>query len=180
MSTSEEWRPAPEWEGSYEVSDIGRVKSVARVTERSDGSTYTVRERILKTHLNKAGYACVTLRSFPRQITYLVHRLMLRAFVGAPPTKDHEGCHNDGLPSNNRIGNLRWGTRKSNQADRLLHGTSNRGERHPLAKLSEADVHEIRRRLKSGERGCVIAKDFGVTRKNISLIKRGKSWAWLK
>jgi len=87
-----------------------------------------------------------------------------------------EACHNDGDPANNRLENLRWDTRRNNHADKLRHGTHNRGSRHHCAKLSEGQALAIRSDPRSLSQ---IASSYGITRQNVSSIKRLKSWSWL-
>lgn len=121
---TEQWMPIPEWPG-YEVSDLGRVRSVARIVQRSNGWRQTIRERILKLAWDTCGdtgHLTVTVYRQRRK----VHRLVLTAFVGPAPA-GHEGCHNDGDPSNNALSNLRWDTHRANSLDRIKHG------RHHLA-----------------------------------------------
>lgn len=105
-----------------------------------------------------------------------VHALVLTAFNGACP-EGHEGCHGDGNPTNNRLDNLRWGTRASNMAERTSHGADNGGERNGMAKFDEVTVRTIKLRLSLGERVTALAREFGVFHGAISLIKNGKRWA---
>lgn len=121
---TERWRPIADWPG-YEVSDQGRVRSIERVILRRNGIRQTVRARILKQTWDMpgdVGHLTVTVFRKRRK----VHRLVLTAFVGPAPD-GHEGCHNDGDPSNNTLQNLRWDTHRANALDRTRHG------RHYLA-----------------------------------------------
>lgn len=99
---------------------------------------------------------------------------------GAPPTPEHEAAHNCGKGHEGCIapGHLEWKTHAENMADKLIHGTHNRGERHTLAKLTEDDVRIILS-LKDTETQASLAKRFGVCRHNIAHIHTGRSWAWL-
>ena len=89
------------------------------------------------------------------------------------------GCHGDGNRHNNHLDNLRWGTRKSNAEDRLLHGTLLRGENAPGAKLSNAQVVEIKKALARGESLTILSRAHGVAVETINAIRRGESWSWL-
>ena len=90
-------------------------------------------------------------------------------------------CHNDGNPSNNHLENLRWDTRKNNEADKIKHGTATRGRRNPRAKLNEMQVRIIKRLLEFGTlKQTEIAKMFNVNKNIIHCIKIGKSWKYLK
>lgn len=101
-----------------------------------------------------------------------VHRLVLLAWVGPPPT-GCEGCHENGDRIDARLVNLRWDTRPANHEDKRRHGTTAAGERNPGAKLSDAQVVEIRTRRRAGERACDLARVFGVHPVHISNITRG-------
>jgi hypothetical protein len=101
--------------------------------------------------------------------------LILEAFVG--PCPDGLRClHADGNSTNNTLANLRWGTAAENSADSVRHGTSNRGERHPLAKLTEWDVREIRRKRAEGATTVSIAGEYGVTACTITDVCNRKTW----
>lgn len=105
-----------------------------------------------------------------------VSRLVLEAFVGPCPP-GMEACHfPDRNPSNNRLENLRWDTAEANQADRRFHGTSNAGERNGSARLTEAQVIEIRRRKGAGESSLVLSREFGVARVTINAIVSRRIW----
>ncbi|WP_418888451.1 NUMOD4 motif-containing HNH endonuclease [Mycolicibacterium neoaurum] len=118
------WLPVVGWEGSYEVSDDGDVRSIDR--EVTDGNrTRTFRGRQLRAASTPRGHRYVTLSREGRTKTRLVHHLVLEAFVGPRPP-GHEACHGNGLPEDNRRRNLRWDTRSSNVRDSVRHGTHNK------------------------------------------------------
>jgi DNA-binding transcriptional regulator YiaG len=102
-----------------------------------------------------------------------VHRVVAEAFIGPRP-EGLEVRHLDGNKTNNRASNLVYSTHKENEADKARHGTLRRGEANAAAKLTAADVREIRRR--KGERQEDLAAEYGCTFSNISAIQRGKSW----
>lgn len=166
--TEEIWKPVPGYEGQYEVSDLGRVRSLDRAVicmGEIKGSYMSLRKgRVLRPGPSNSGHLSVVLG---RRQTRMVHDLVLRAFVG-PPSEDHECCHNNGDPSDNRLENLRWGTRSENNIDAVKHGK--RG------KLTEEQVKEIRRRLIACRHGeqTEIARAFGVSLCTINSIKFGR------
>ncbi len=80
---------------------------------------------------------------------FLVHHLVLFAFIGPQP-QEMECCHNDGDFANNKLDNLRWDTRKSNQADRIRHGTTVVGRVGNSCKLSRDEVDHIRKLYRWG------------------------------
>lgn len=135
---TEHWRPVPGYEGTYEVSDFGRVRSLTRVVRRNDGRTRTIAGRILRCPKDDGGRRGLKLHADGEYKHARVHRLVLEAFVGPCPD-GMEGCHNDGDHSNNRLDNLRWDTRSENMLDQVRHGThiearkTHCTEGHPLS-----------------------------------------------
>lgn len=109
-------------------------------------------------------------------------RLMCIFAHGEPPTEIHECAHSCGN-GNHACTNPRhlyWATPTENQNERVIHGTSNRGERQWKAKLTEANVREIKSDLKLGSiSNNDLASRFKIDPSVISDIKRGKKWAWV-
>lgn len=118
----ENWKPVVGYEGLYEVSDQGRVKSLARHTTMKDGRGKTIREKILKNRTLPSGHKYVSLSGHGSKQKALTHRLVMLAFVGPCP-EGMEVCHNDGNPENNHLSNLRYGTRSDNVQDMIRHKT---------------------------------------------------------
>ncbi|MCK1543310.1 HNH endonuclease [Bradyrhizobium sp. 179] len=164
---TERWLPIPGFVGIYEVSDLGRVRAV----ERIDGGGRK-RGGILKPYLSKKGYHRVGLRDRKH---YSVHQLVLRAFRG-PPGPNEEGCHDNGIRTDNRLDNLYWGTPTQNNRDRKRHGTMPVGETHPQAKVDEDTVRKIKARLKTEPRSVDVALEFGTTKWIIDAIRSGRTW----
>lgn len=173
----ETWRPIPGLETSYEVSDRGNVRSLARfVTRRSrrysEGSCQkSVRACVLKQSLSSKGYPCVDIEQKQRR----VHVLVLEAFVGPRP-KGMLSLHGDGNKRNNILSNLRWGTPKENIEDAISHGVWAHGESTAQAKLTEKDVLEIRN---SRETLKAFADRLGVTQTTICDARNRKTWRHL-
>lgn len=132
---------------------------------------------------NKSGYLQFQITLPDVRDYVMAHRLIAFAILGAPPAEDWEVNHRDGKKANNRPENLEWVSRNSNIQHawdtglRVLAGPIG-GARadHPGARLSEADVAEIRRLLQTGIRQSDIAAKFAITQSNVSHIKRGKLW----
>lgn len=173
---SEHWKPIAGYEGHYEVSDLGRIKSLARGTTQSSGRQRRLVERIMSTPVHATGYRFVTLHMGAIREKLRVHLLVLRAFVGEKP-EGCEACHRDGDRTNNALSNLRYDTISANQMDRVIHGTSNRGTQHANSILDEEKVRAIRI---DPRRHGLIAADFGVSNGCVSLIKTRRTWAWLE
>jgi hypothetical protein len=108
-----------------------------------------------------------------------VHRLVCETFHGLRPDWADLAAHANGDRTDNRAVNLRWATFVQNEADPRAHGRDLTGERHHQAKLTEAQVSEIRRRRAAGERGQALGREFGVTESAICSIHRRKTWRHL-
>lgn len=119
--TSERWRPVVGYEGLYEVSDQGRVRSLPRTVVRSDGRVRAFPGQMLRPHVAE-GRRTVTLCMDGGQRPRRVYVLVLEAFVGPPP-EGMEGCHNDGDSEHDDLTNLRWDTRRGNVQDAVRHGS---------------------------------------------------------
>lgn len=116
----ERWAPIPGH--AHEASDHGRVRSPARTTTDSIGRTSQFRARVLIGRLNAYGYRVVSLGKKGHSGNFMVHRLVLEAFVGPCP-EGMETRHLNGDRVDNRLENLTWGTPFENAMDRQLHGT---------------------------------------------------------
>lgn len=128
FSSMEEWRDVPEWEGYYQVSNLGRVRSVPRVVIKPVRGTDVrkqVRSRFLRQtkKLTKHGYLVVTFSRCGKTKTFAVHILVLIAFRG-PSIHGQVSRHLDGNRFNNRLTNLEWGTQTQNMHDRVFHETN--------------------------------------------------------
>lgn len=172
--SDEIWRPVVGYLGAYEVSNHGRVKRVGR---------YGTPGQILKGIIHGAGgHVRVNLsyRGVAR-LTY-VHRIVLEAFVG--PCPDGYQCRHfpDRDPRNNHLDNLSWGTAQQNALDKATHGThpDRKGEKHPLAKLTEAAIERARKLNAQGVSQARIGAELGVHQSAISRVLRGKRWTHLK
>lgn len=108
----------------------------------------------------------------------VVSRVICEEAHGSPPTPLHEAAHSCGNGHRGCIAkrHLSWKTPTENNADKITHGTSNRGEQHPMVKLTETQVLAI---LMDGRVYRVIADEYGISPITVSDIKRGRSWAWM-
>lgn len=174
----EVWKPITGWEGLYDVSDLGRVRSLLRVVLKSNGRVMTVNERVLKLQRHNAGYACCTLSRDACLQSYLVHSLVAAAFIGPRPD-GREVNHKDADKKNNRASNLEYATGLENVHHSMSLGLNPVEERHPGAILTLEQAKFVHRRLAefSGRGACTaIAREIGVKPCIIYEIKYGKTW----
>jgi hypothetical protein len=126
--------------------------------------------------LRKNGYLYVTLCQDGRRCPQGIHVLVLKTFVGECP-EGMECRHLDDNPSNNRLSNLCWGTKKENAGDRIRNGHNACGERNGFSSLKKKQVIEIRRLHSLGIGQQEIADRFNVTQPHVSRIVLRQSWA---
>lgn len=183
---TEEWRDIPDYEGFYQVSSLGRVRSSSNERGLSKVG------RLLRPGISADGYPRVVLSKCSKKTSCRVHRLVALTFSGPAP-KGYQVDHVDGNKTNARSSNLEYVTHAENhrRASKLgLCATGDRngsrthiekrprGEQSPMHKLTLKEVLEIRDALKTGKHGIgkVLARRYGVSAMNISYIKRGKKW----
>ena len=175
MSNTEkdELREIPGFPG-YFASSRGRIFS------SRTGRMVELKARLHKGYLHvfaKTGIGRHTKKKMP------VHRLVLLAFKGYPPSAEHESRHLNGDALDNRESNLAWGTAKENAADQERHGTAvwlRRGSAHPAAKLTESDVLAIRREARGGTSHAALAARFGVSASHVGDIVAERAWQHLR
>lgn len=163
--TVELWKPAFSFDGIYECSTEGKVRSVRAVTNSKVG-------KILKPSAGTK-YLQLQLRKDGQYHRWYVHRLVMATFVGPSSLTVN---HKNGIKTDNRLDNLEYATYQEN----LLHATrvlgKRRGVLHWKSRLTENDVREIRNRLSLGETHQSIADLYGVGRVNITCIALGRIW----
>lgn len=167
----EKWRPVVGYEGAYEVSDLGRVRSVDRLIVRRhrDGvRSYRLRGRLLRP-TTATGYAYVNLGlNNSRRVSALV----AEAFIGPRPFGLYV-LHSDGDSRNDHVRNLRYGTQEENMADAVAHGTIARGAK--VSRRLDASEIELIRGLHGLMTGSQIAAEFGVSRGAVVNIQARRS-----
>jgi hypothetical protein len=153
--TAEQWLPVVGFEGLYEVSDLGRIRSLRTGKIRIPGTV-------------TGGYRQIALCVSGKKSFLLVSRIVLSSF-DRPPRPREEADHRDFDRGNNRLKNLQW---KSKQAN-MDHSTR-AGRR--AQKLTADSVRQIRRRYAAGEKQADLALEFGVTQGSISMTVSGQKW----
>ena len=165
--------PIPGYEGVYAINQLGQIRRDRAVKGARVG-------HIRKTAIHKTRhYEIVRLYRECKGKNHDVHALVASTFLGPRP-EGMEVCHDDGVHTNNHLSNLRYDTPKANQADKIRHGTTNRGERNGHAKYDRAKIQEIRAAVHAGERVPSIASRLGMPQTTIRNIKNGYRWAWLQ
>lgn len=168
----ETWKPVVGYEGLYEVSDHGRVRSLDREVPTKGLGKRTIKGRILSSAIHHTGYVQYGLSRNGKQRNHLAHSLVLEAFVGPRPP-EQEGCHRDSNKTNNRLTNLRWDTKVGNAADK----PSNRGSANPNARLDEKQVAYVIERLEAGVPQLELAHRLGIPGPTINHIATGRTWS---
>jgi len=163
------WKPIKGYEGLYEVSNTGEVRSFLI---NSSG-------KILKKQNNSRKQHTVALHKNNKTKTVTVSRLVATAFLDHPLGKDVV-CHNDNDPFNNSVSNLRWDTAMGNELDKFKFGTTNSGETNGRSKLSEADVLNIHKMRLEGIPNKEIALKYGITTQTVCAILNFRYWRHLK
>jgi len=168
MDSNEIWKDVIGYEGLYQVSDYGNIKSLPRLG--------VVRSRLLKHLIMPRGYHSVRLYSNGSNKQFLVHRLVAMSFLlnelGKP-----EVNHIDSDVNNNKLNNLSWCTREENVNHSFRSGIkSNKGSDNPRSKLCASDVINIRKMISEGHSVSYIASIYFVTKTSVYYIKKGKSW----
>lgn len=164
------WKTVPGYEGRYEVSICGRVRSLMWHEKRRR------KPRELVPAVLHAGHLRVHLYANRVCKVASVHRLVLLAFRGPPLTEDLQCAHLDGDPTNNALWNLEWVSPKENMLHRDVHLRTARGEAHASARLTESAVRQIRREYLSGRSLQGLGSQFGVSKQTIFKIVRGTIW----
>lgn len=185
--TSENWRPVAGYEGLYQVSDLGRIQSLPRLTHRKTGATErTPGRELTQFKSSRKGYLYVKLSRSGRGSMVAVHRLVAMAFLPFDPARTHVNhiSHNH---LDNRAANLEWVTPKENTAAAVAAGKfaiAHAGGRtlainnpNRRTKLTPEDVAAIRAACACGEKQADVGLRFGVTQAVVSKIKRGVIWS---
>lgn len=183
------WVDVKGYEGCYEVSSYGNVRSLERVVVKKNGVAQHVKRKILKPIKNEFGYLRVNLykEDFKMKCTR-VHRLVAMSFIPNPENKKTVN-HNDGYKQNNRIENLEWATCSENCIHAYATGLSkghnpnkngkSQGEKNSSSKITESDVRYIRKNaMQNGGKLKLtdLMLKFGISNSQIYKIASNESW----
>jgi len=164
MKTVEIWKPFPGYEGFYEVSSLGNVRRCSP----------------LKPSKSTWGYLTVAPTAPDRgQTRVCVHRMVLEAFAGPPPTPKHVANHINGNKHDNRAENLEWVTQSENILHAYRIGLKKRyfGTANAFTKLTEEKVAELLQMVANRVDQETICKKFNVSQATVSGIVSGRRWA---
>lgn len=168
IDNMEIWKDIPEYEHTYQVSNLGRVR-------RLSGSYKCHKDRILKPGIKNTGYKIVSLWKNNKQRMHRVCKLVLETFIG--PCPDGMECrHLDGNSGNDILTNLKYGTKQENINDKFLHGTTIKGSMVWNSKLKETDIPKIKDLIRLGFSDSEIGKIFNVNYATIYDIRKNKTW----
>lgn len=173
----ERWVDIQGYEGFYQISDSGRIKSIGRLSPHNLGGERFLPERILKKNPDADGYVRVVLWHPEKRPTgFAVHRLVCQAFIHNPDNKKHVN-HKNMVRHDNTLENLEWCTASENNIHAFLNGrTTVVGEARHNSKLSSEDVFNILNLGKNGFSVKRLAKMFNVSTGPISAILHFKTW----
>lgn len=169
MGDGEEWRAVKDFEGLYEISDMGRIR---RLVFRNGTTQRRYKQPHILSPAKLRGYPRIVLHKLERKRQTHIHLLVLETFVGPRPPGLY-AAHLNGAPDDCRLSNLAWVTCKENHSHKLAHGTAQTGERNGATPLTEDDVSSI---LIDSRASRALAKVYGVHPTTIQNIRAGKTW----
>lgn len=168
----EQWRPVVDYEGTYEVSDLGNIRSVRREVLNKHGRIQVFSARKKACRPSDKGYLQVKLYKDGEKKNGAVHRIVAAAFLGPCPD-GHVVDHIDRDRGNPKLTNLQHMTQEDSDAQ---GGRGSRGESSSCSKLTEAQALEIRKDPRPSRE---IAAEHGVSADHVRRIQRGLYWGWL-
>ena len=168
------WKDIKNFEGVYQISNLGRVRSLPRIVKRGK-ALMRIKGKILKTCYTSTGYEHAVVQNGKKTKHLAVHRLVALAFIPNPKNKEQVN-HIDGVKTNNYVKNLEWCTRSENEKHAHKIGLKDwRGENQSRSKLTETQVRDIRK-LQGKKTGREVAKEYEVTHSTIFAIWKRRIW----
>lgn len=164
------WKDIPDYKGVYQVSNLGRIRSLDRYVKRGK-SGFFKEGQIQKLQNNGNGYLYKQLKHKGRHRNFYIHRLVLMVFIGERP----DGmvvCHKDGDRTNNNLNNLRYDTPLENNIDQFRQGSRKNV-------LKNEEVLTIRKMYKEGYRPLYISEKLNIKIHSVRSVAHGKTSSWL-
>lgn len=170
------WKDIKGYEGLYQISNKGRVKSLARVIKRNNGRELPLKERIKNDVYDNKGYSRINLSKNGKSKKHSVHRLVANAFLIKQKHQDQVN-HIDGDKKNNDVSNLEWCTGKENVRHSYAIGkASHVGERNTFATINDDIAREIIKLKDSGLTAKKVGQKVGASKNVVYSIWQGKTW----
>jgi hypothetical protein len=170
LPTSEVWKDIVGYEGLYQVSNLGNVKSL--------GNEFSRKERVLKPSLQSKGYLTVVLQKNGIRNMVLVHRLVAEYFVSNPLNKPQVN-HINGVKTDNNIENLEWVYHRENLDHAIKNNLTLKGEENRNSKLKDVDVVKIHSLLQKGITTKELSESYNVSYSTIDGIRTNRYWKHL-
>lgn len=175
---NEKWKAIEGYEGRYEISNLGKVKSLPK--RKGKGRGYIRPTQMMTLAKDKNGYYVIGLRKYRQKKCLLkVHRLVAKAFIPNPENKPQIN-HKNGVKDDNKVGNLEWVTSGENCRHAYKTGLQQKrkGEQSGFSKLKEYQVRKIRQIYKEGNiTQKELGKVFGICQAQIWRIIHKKRWS---
>lgn len=163
------WKPIKDYEGIYEVSSLGRVRSLDRMVDRGKQGSCIYPGVMLKPMINHKGYECVDLRKYGCRKGAYVHRLVAEQFIPRILNKTQVN-HIDGNKRNNEVSNLEWVDNSENQLHAYALGLNKRSELAGRPKRKVAMINDENEVIRTFDSLVEASKQTGIH--NISAVCR--------
>lgn len=168
--SEEVWKDVIGYEGLYQISNFGNVKSL--------GNSFSRKERFLKLSPQSKGYLTVVLQKNGKRKMMLVHRLVAEYFVSNLNDKLQVN-HINGIKTNNRAENLEWVSHRENLDHAIKNNLTLKGEENRNSKLKDVDVIKIHYLLQKGVTTKELSESYNVSYSTIDSIRTNRYWKHL-